>query len=156
VWTNRYASRFLAATPSVVYASSTVDDVLLLNRATGQQVGAFALRGMPVRIANDRTDRLYFASERGLVLCVRERERDYPLFHKQPEKRPVEPEIAPDDAGKAKKAAPKKGEDAEERMEKTDPDAAPAAAPVNAPPKKPAKSPPAKKAPKPKKPPADE
>jgi outer membrane protein assembly factor BamB len=152
VWTNRYAARFLAATPSVVYASSTVGDVLLLNRATGQQVGAFALRGLPVRMSNDRTDRLYFASERGLVLCVRERERDYPLFHKQPEKRPVEPEMAPDDAGKTKKAAPKKGEEGEETMEKADPDAAPA----KAPPKKPANSPPAKKAPKPKKPAADE
>jgi outer membrane protein assembly factor BamB len=151
VWTNRQAVRFLAATPNLVYASSYVDDVLILNRATGKQVGAFALRGYPVRIANDRTDRLYFASEKGLVLCLREREREYPLFHKQPEKRPVEPEIAPEDGTKsktpAKKAAAKKGEEAEETP---DADAAPAKAPA----KKPA---PTKKAPKPapKKPAAD-
>ncbi|HET6325634.1 MAG TPA: PQQ-binding-like beta-propeller repeat protein [Planctomycetaceae bacterium] len=153
VWENRQAVRFLAATPAVVYASSHVDDVLLLSRTTGQQLGAIPLRGLSLRIANDRTDRLYLASERGLVLCLRERERDYPLFHKQPEKRPVEPEIAPDDAGKAKtpaKAAPKKGEEAE------DPDPA---APAKAPPKKaPSKAPAVKKAPKPpvKKPAADE
>jgi hypothetical protein len=126
----------------LVYASSYVDDVLILNRATGKQVGAFALRGYPVRIANDRTDRLFFATEKGLVLCLRERERDYPLFHKQPEKRPVEPEIAPEDGAKsktpAKKAAAKKGEDAEEA-----PDAN--AAPAKTPAKKPT---PAKKAPK--------
>jgi outer membrane protein assembly factor BamB len=143
VWSNRVAVRFLAATPAVVYASSVVDDVLLLNRATGRQVGAFALRGLPLRIANDRTDRIYLASERGLVLCLRERDRDYPLYHKQPEKRPVEPEIAPDDAGKPKQAAPKKGEEAEP-MEKTDPDATPAA-PAKTPAKKPTKAPAAKK-----------
>ncbi|HEV7999093.1 MAG TPA: PQQ-binding-like beta-propeller repeat protein [Planctomycetaceae bacterium] len=159
VWSNRQAVRLLAATPAVVYASSTVDDVLLLNRATGRQVGAFALRGMPIRIANDRTDRLYFASDRGLVLCLRERDRDYPLFHKQPEKRPVEPEIAPDDAGKPKapgaKTAPKKGEEAEEAMDK-DPDARPAATPAKSAPKKPAKAPAVKKTAKPKPPAADQ
>jgi outer membrane protein assembly factor BamB len=151
VWTNRQAVRFLAATPSLVYVSSYVDDVLLLNRSNGKQVGAFALRGYPVRIANDRTDRLYFATEKGLVLCLRERERDYPLFHKQPEKRPVEPEIAPEEAAKSKmpptKAAPTKDEHTEEKAE---PDAAPAKAPVK-------KAKPPKKAPKanPQKPPAD-
>jgi outer membrane protein assembly factor BamB len=141
VWTNRQAVRFLAATPALVYASSYVDDVLLLNRSNGKQVGAIALRGFPMRIANDRTDRLYLASDRGLVLCLRERERDYPLFHKQPEKRPVEPEIAPEEGAKPKtpatKAAPKKGEDAEE---KTEPEPQPA--------KKPTRPAPAKKAPK--------
>jgi outer membrane protein assembly factor BamB len=143
VWSNRRASRFLAATPSLVYTSTDGDDVLLLSRSNGKQVGAFALHGLPVRISNDRTDRLYFASERGLVLCVRERERDYPLFHKQPEKRPVEPEIAPEDTGaKPKKASPKKGAESEE----TDPDAAPAVAPAKSPAKKPTKAPPVKKA----------
>jgi len=148
LWNDRQAVRFLAATPSVVYASGYVDEVLLLNRSNGRHLGSFSLRGFPVRVANDRTDRLYLASERGLVLCLRERDRDYPLFHKQPEKRPVEPEIAPEDAGKppAKKGAPKKGEEAEESMDKPDADAAPAAAPA----KPPKKAPPVKKTAKPK------
>jgi outer membrane protein assembly factor BamB len=157
VWSNRQATRFLAATPAIVYATGAVDDVVLLNRANGRAVGSFSLRGMPVRIANDRTDRLYFASEKGLVLCVRERERDYPLYHKQPEKRPVEPEIAPENgAAKPKGAAPKKGADPEEAMpEKTDPDAAPAVAPAKPPAKKPTRPAPVKKLIKPKKPATD-
>ncbi len=153
IWRAREAVRFLAATPSIVYASGYVDDVLLLNRSNGRPVGSFSLRGFPVRIANDRTDRMYFASERGLVLCVRERDRDYPLFHKQPEKRPVEPEIAPEDAGKgkapAKKPAAKKGDETEEPTEKTDADADPATAPAKpakkAAPTKKAARPPAKR-----------
>jgi hypothetical protein len=144
VWSNRQAVRFLAATPAVVYASGYVDELLLLNRSNGKQVGAIPLRGYPIRIANDRTDRILLASDRGLVLCLRERERDYPLFHKQPEKRPVEPEIAPDDAAKSKtpsKAAPKKGEEAEEPMENPAPAKAPAKkAPRPAPAKKAAKA----------------
>jgi outer membrane protein assembly factor BamB len=158
IWMNRDATRFLAATPSVVYASTYVDNVVLINRANGRQIGEFALRGFPVRVANDRTDRLYVASEKGLVLCLRERERDYPIFHKQPEKRPVEPEIAPEDAGKGKPSVktPKKGGDAEEAPEKSDPDAAPTPAKPA-----PAKKPPVRKTTKPKplqkqKPPADE
>jgi outer membrane protein assembly factor BamB len=155
-WMCREATRFLAATPAVVYASTYVDDVLVIDRANGRRIGEFSLRGFPVRVANDRTDRLYVASDTGLVLCLRERERDYPLFHRQPEKRPVEPEIAPDDAGKAKPGAksPKKGAEAEESTEKSDADAAPAATPAKPTPKKPT---PAKKGtkPKPQKPPAD-
>jgi outer membrane protein assembly factor BamB len=147
VWSNRQAVRFLAATPTLVYASTYVDDVLLLNRTNGRQVGGFALHGFPVRIANERTDRMYFASEKGLVVSIRERDREYPLYHKQPEKRPVEPEIAPDDAAAKPKKPPKKGAEAEESMEeKTDADAAPAAAPAKPAAKKPTKSTPAKKA----------
>jgi hypothetical protein len=146
LWTNRQAVRFLAATPAVVYASDSLGNVLLLDQKDGHQIGAFSMRLFPIRVANDRTDRLYFASDHGLVVCVREREREFPLFHKKPEIKPVEPEVAPDDGGKpgpdAKKArpAPKKKAGEEENMEekKEDGDAAPAAKPAPPKPGKPA------------------
>jgi outer membrane protein assembly factor BamB len=139
LWTSRQAVSFLAATPPVVYASDSLGNVLLLDQKDGHQIGAFSMRLFPIRVANDRTDRMYFASNRGLVVCVREREREFPLFHKNPEKKPVEPEVAPDEGGKpapqAKKAAAPKKKPAseEEGMEekKEDGDAAPAAKPVS-------------------------
>jgi outer membrane protein assembly factor BamB len=151
LWSNRQAVSFLAATPAVVYASDNLGNVLLLDQKDGHPIGAFSMRLFPVRIANDRTDRLYFASNRGLVVCVREREREFPLFHKNPEKKPVLPDVAPDDQGaspapaaKAPAAAAKKkpaGDQENTEEKKEEGDAAPAAKSVPAPPKpaKPAK-----------------
>jgi outer membrane protein assembly factor BamB len=107
LWINRRAVGFLAATPAVVYASDSLGNVLLLNPNDGRQIGAFSMIQFPIRIANERTDRLYFASERGLVVCIRERERDFPLFHKSPEKGPILPEVAPDEQGNKASAAKK-------------------------------------------------
>jgi outer membrane protein assembly factor BamB len=106
LWSNPRAVGFLSATPALVYASDSQGNVLLLNQTDGRQIGAFSMREFPIRIANERTDRLYFASEHGLIVCIRERERDVPLFHKNPEKRPVLPEVAPDEQDKS--AAAKK------------------------------------------------
>jgi hypothetical protein len=126
--------------------------VLLLDQKDGHQIGAFSMRLFPIRVANDRTDRMYFASNHGLVVCVREREREFPLFHKNPEKKPVEPEVAPDEGGKpaapAKKAAaaPKKkpaGEEEGMEEKKEEGDAAPAAKPAPVPPKPGKTTPPA-------------
>jgi outer membrane protein assembly factor BamB len=133
LWTNRQAVSFLAATPAVVYASDALGNVLLLDQKDGHQLGAFSMRLFPIRVANDRTDRMYFASNRGLVVCVREREREFPLFHKSPEKASVLPDVAPDEQGgksaPAAKAPKKKPAGDEEGMEekKEAGDAAPAA-----------------------------
>jgi outer membrane protein assembly factor BamB len=97
VWVNRQANGFLAGTPNVVYASDGLGNVLLINRADGRYLGGLALPGFPVRLSNDRTDRVYMASERGLVICLREQGREFPLFHKSPEKRPVLPDVAPEE-----------------------------------------------------------
>ena len=96
IWTSRQAVGFLAATPTVVYASDASGNVLLLDQRNGRQIGAFSMRQFPVRIANERTDRLYFSTVTGLVVCLRERDREFPLFHKSPEKRPILPDVAPD------------------------------------------------------------
>ena len=96
IWTSRQAVGFLAATPTVVYASDASGNVLLLDQRNGRQIGTFSMRQFPVRIANERTDRLYFSTVTGLVVCLRERDREFPLFHKSPEKRPILPDVAPD------------------------------------------------------------
>ena len=65
--------------------------------------------GYPMRFANDYTDRLYFVSERGLVVCIRERDRDFPLYHRNPNLQPILPEFAPEESKSAPasaKAAP--------------------------------------------------
>lgn len=107
LWFNRQASGFLAATPATVYASAPSGDVLVLNRADGRKLGSFPLEGFPIRIANDRTDRLYFAAPSGLMLCIRERDLEFPLYYKVPETRPVLPEVAPEQYEKKARAKTK-------------------------------------------------
>jgi outer membrane protein assembly factor BamB len=135
LWSNRQALNFLAATPAVVYATDALGNVLLLNPKDGRQIGAFSMRQFPLRVANERTDRLYMASDHGLIVCIRERDRDLPLFHKSPEKGPILPEVAPDQpdvkpaAGAKKPSAGKKkteDEDAAAEEKKENGNAAPA------------------------------
>jgi outer membrane protein assembly factor BamB len=133
LWSNRQALSFIAATPAVVYASDALGNVLLLNPKDGRQIGAFSMRQFPIRVANERTDRLYLASDHGLLVCIRERDRDFPLFHKNPDKGPILPEVAPEvgaktAAGAKKPAAGKKkaeDEDAATEEKKANTDAAP-------------------------------
>ncbi len=117
-----------------MYASDVLGNVLLLNPKDGRQIGAFSMRQFPIRVANERTDRLYMASGHGLIVCIRESERDLPLFHKNPEKGPILPEVAPDQPGDKKPSAGKKKTEDED------------AAPADENTEKPAAKPPAKSA----------
>jgi outer membrane protein assembly factor BamB len=161
VWWNPKVAGILAATPDVVYASDDFGSLIVLRLSDGQQLGSVALSAFPRRVANDRTDRIYLASETGLVVSLRETQRDFPLFHRNPEQRPILPDLAPEkeenppDAS-AKPAgdtetpeSPKDGAAAKSPTKKTDSeDAAPAtedsekpAPPAKRPAKKPIKKP---------------
>lgn len=95
-WRQRRASSFLAANPKSVFASDDVGNVLMLSRDDGSLVGGLPLRQFSIRVQNDRTDRLYLATGDGLMACVRDRELEFPIYHKYPERRPILPELAPD------------------------------------------------------------
>jgi outer membrane protein assembly factor BamB len=84
---------FLAATQSQLYASDQLGNVVLLDRGDGAVIGALPLRHFSVRMANDRTDRLYLSTPSGLVCCIREQGREFPVYHKYPDRRPILPEF---------------------------------------------------------------
>ena len=77
----------------------------LLSRENGGLVGALPLRQFTVRLENDRTDRLYMATQSGLVTCIREKGSGFPLYHMFPDRRPILPEFAPE-AGDEKATPP--------------------------------------------------
>lgn len=97
-WSAPRATEFLAATPSIVFASGPIGGVLLLSREDGAALGTLPLRQFQHRISNDRTDRLYLATDSGLVVCLRERGREFPIYYRYPEQRPIIPEFASDEA----------------------------------------------------------
>lgn len=96
-WNQPAARSFLAASGEFVYAEDRVGNVLILSRQDGSIVGSLPLRDYSVRIHNDRTDRIYLGTTTGLVICLREQARVYPMYHRFPERQPIVPILAPDE-----------------------------------------------------------
>ena len=104
LWWRPEASEFLAATPKMIYASDRFGNVVLLSRKDGSVQGALPLQKFQVRLANDRTDRLYLATQDGLVICIHEKTREFPIYHLHPDRRPIVPEFAPEEAPQTEEA----------------------------------------------------
>ncbi len=96
-WNQPAARSFLAASGEYVYAEDNVGNVLILSRSDGTIDGSLPLREFPIRIHNDRTDRLYLGTTTGLVICLREQARSFPMYHRYPERQPIVPILAPDE-----------------------------------------------------------
>ena len=101
IWKNERITRFVAASDTKVYASDLSENLLVLDRSNGKIISALPMRGFPRRISNDRTDRVILATNDGLVLCLREIGSDFPTYHLYPERRPILPELAPEEDAKA-------------------------------------------------------
>lgn len=110
-WWRPRITKFLAATQDFLYVSDPVGNVVLLSRDNGGLIGALPLRQFSVRLENDRTDRLYMSTQSGLLVCIREKGREFPIYHMYPDRQPILPEFAPE-AGD-EKAEPPPAEPAE-------------------------------------------
>jgi outer membrane protein assembly factor BamB len=104
-WWRRGVTGFVAASTSRVYVSDTTGNLVILGREEGKLIGALPLRNFSVRISNGRTDRIIIAKSTGLVACIREKGREFPIYHMYPERRPLLPEFAPEPQP-AKKSTP--------------------------------------------------
>ena len=109
IWRHSKSVEFLAATPNVVFASDVVNNIVLLNREDGTPMGKLPLRNFSVRIENDRTDRVIISTESGLVVCIHEKGREFPLYHMHPDRKPIVPEFAA-----AVPAAPEPADDSDD------------------------------------------
>lgn len=78
LWQNNLADRFVAANPKFVYALDLSNRLMVLERNRGSQLAIYeGTRDFVVPISNELTDRLFLASNDGLILCLHD--RDYPL-----------------------------------------------------------------------------
>jgi outer membrane protein assembly factor BamB len=83
VWHNRRADLFLAQNKKFVYATDSVGRLLVLDRARGTQLSVYNAREFVVHVPNEVTDRLYLASNDGLIVCLHDRDYPKPLAMKQ-------------------------------------------------------------------------
>lgn len=76
-WQNSTAEAFLASNPKFVYATDTSGRLLVLDRSRGIQLAIYeGTRDFVFPIPNELTDRIYLASNDGLIVCLHD--RDYP------------------------------------------------------------------------------
>ena len=127
LWWNSQVTEFLAASSQLVYGSDSLGNVLLIARDNGATLGGLPYRFFPVRVSNFKTDRLFLATESGLVISIREEEIEFPLYHLHPNRRPILPVLASenpeDDEPKAEKPAAEEpaGQDPFKTESKTSP-----------------------------------
>jgi len=92
IWRNSHADRFLAVNKKFVYAADNLGTLLILDRATGVQLASYAgTREFVVPLANEVDDRIYLASNDGLLICLHDRDYAKPFLvqetaRKQPAK----------------------------------------------------------------------
>ncbi len=92
VWQARGVGRFVAASPKLVYAADRSGRLLILDRRRGTQLSTFeGTRDFVFPVANDVTDRIYLASNDGLIVCLHERDHDRPVRMKKEPRAPPQP-----------------------------------------------------------------
>jgi len=96
-WQRPKMTDFLCATPKRVYGSDSQGNVLILDRKNGGLIGALPYRGFSERVSNNRTDRLFLATPSGLIVCIKEKQLEYPAYYMFPEHRPILPPLAPEE-----------------------------------------------------------
>ena len=96
-WSLPRMQDFLAASSSRVYVADRHNNLTILSREHGEPLGMFPLDKFTRHLANDRSDRIYVATDSGLVMCLHERGREFARFHMHPDRQPILPDFAPDD-----------------------------------------------------------
>jgi hypothetical protein len=79
---NPDADRFLAANPKFVYAADRSGRFLVLDRRLGRRLSGWDDMGFVFPVTNDATDRVYLASNDGLLVCLHDREYAAPLRYR--------------------------------------------------------------------------
>jgi hypothetical protein len=93
-WWAPQVTQFIAASKDRIYAADRVGRMLVLNAQNGARLDAMQISSLPIRLLNTQTDRVYLASETGLVQCLHEIEATEPIVHRR-SVTPVKPEAGP-------------------------------------------------------------
>src|SRR5262249_51704914 len=79
VWTNRDATRFLAANVKFVYALDALGKFFVIDADRGTTLAKFDCSEWTIAVCNEWTDRVYMAANDGQVMCLRHKDLVKPL-----------------------------------------------------------------------------
>ena len=96
----------VSVTNKAVYVIDSAGRLVTVNRRTGKVAAESHYPGLDVPLHNSVTDRVYLSSTSGRVVCMKESDIDFPIYHQNPERSPIMPEVAkPAAAGAAAEPA---------------------------------------------------
>lgn len=84
-WLAPGVKQFLATSPTRVYCLDHVGRMAILDVATGGRLASMPLPGGGIKLANNETDRIYLATDTGVVECLHEIGLTSPLAYVPPE-----------------------------------------------------------------------
>jgi len=82
-WYSAGITQFVAASAQRVYAIDTQYQINILSKSTGARLAVLPTNGITNFYQNTINDRMYLATEAGLIQCLRETESTTPLVHNQ-------------------------------------------------------------------------
>lgn len=104
-WWQPLGSSFVSLSPNRLYATDEIGNLLILSRTDGAVLSAVPLRKYQIKLMNERTDRIFCASESGLIMCLRQSDLPFPIRFKHQDRYPILPEMAPETPPTAEGAA---------------------------------------------------
>ena len=96
-WWHPRLTDFVSLINHTVVARDVNNDLALVDSESGDILGRIPASFYDLHATNSRNDRIYLATSRGQVMAIREAGRNYPIYHRYPERRPILPEIAPEE-----------------------------------------------------------
>jgi outer membrane protein assembly factor BamB len=102
-WFSTKAQSLLAASATRLYAADRSGNTLVLDTRSGGHLDTINTQAMAIKYTNIQTDRLYYASPTGMVMCLHEVEAPEPIAHLLPEEK--DPAAAKEPATTAEPAA---------------------------------------------------
>lgn len=80
IWDNKLGHAFLAANRMFVYTRDTHGKLLIHDYVRGTVLATYDMSNWQVNVANEWTDRMYFANHDGQIICMHH--HDYPQFQR--------------------------------------------------------------------------
>jgi len=92
-WWAPQVSQLIAVSKERLYVADKINRILVLDVNSGARLDTLLASSLPIRLTNTQTDRLYLATETGLIQCLHEVELTEPIHHDlrkgEAEKQPV-------------------------------------------------------------------
>lgn len=104
LWWTPGVEKYVAASPTRIYASELFGRIQILNRQTGVRLDMMPTVRMALHAPNETNDRIYLSTATGLVQCLREEALDLPQLINPAAEKQAEPEAPADEAMPADEA----------------------------------------------------
>ena len=96
-WNNPTLKNFVAMIDGAIATLDYNGNLVVVTLEKGQTVGTLPVRQYSRPVGNDRTDRIFLATESGLVVCIRQIGHTYPVYYRFPDRLPLLPEFEPEE-----------------------------------------------------------